>query len=60
MTTNVPISDTATSITGKSSDRQSCRKTSTTMATRMTASRSVWNTSSIDSRTKGVVSYAMV
>ena len=41
MTANVPISDTATSITGSSSDFQSCRNSSTTIATRITASRSV-------------------
>ena len=56
MTANVPTSDTATSITGSSSDFQSCRNSSTTMATRITASRSVTNTSCTDSRMNGVVS----
>ena len=56
MTAKVPISDTGTSIIGRIIARQSCRKSSTTMATRMTASRRVWKTSSIDSRMNGVVS----
>ena len=56
ITANVPTSDTATSITGKSSDFQSCRNTRTTKATRITASRRVWRTSVTDSRTNGVVS----
>ena len=37
-------------------DRQFCRKMSTTSATRPTATKSVLNTSRIDSRTNGVVS----
>ena len=37
MTANVPISDTGTSIIGRIMARQSCRNTSTTMATRITA-----------------------
>ena len=56
MTAKVPTSDTGTSITGRSSAFQSCRNSRTTMATRMTASRSVWNTSLTDSRMNGVVS----
>ena len=45
MTANVPISDTGTSIIGMSVARQSCRNTSTTMKTRMKASKSVLKTS---------------
>ena len=56
MTANVPISDTGTSIIGRIIALQSCRNTSTTMATRMTASRSVLKTSLTDSRMNGVVS----
>ena len=41
ITANVPISETGTSIIGSSVARQSCRKTSTTMKTRMNASKSV-------------------
>ena len=41
MTAKVPISDTGTSIIGKIMAFQSCRNTSTTIATRITASRSV-------------------
>ena len=41
MIANVPISDTGTSIIGKIIARQSCRNTSTTMATRITAISSV-------------------
>ena len=52
----VPTSDTATSITGRSRAFQSCKNSKMTMATRMTASRSVWNTSFTDSRMNGVVS----
>ncbi len=53
---NVPTMATGTATSGMSDDRQFCRKTSTTTATSTTASRSVLNTSFIDSRTKGVVS----
>ena len=43
-------------MSGMSADRQFWRKSRTTMATRMIASRSVLNTSWIDSRMNGVVS----
>ena len=56
MTANVPTIATGTAISGMSAARQFCRNTSTTMATRITASRSVLNTSWIDSRMNGVVS----
>ena len=56
MTAKVPMSETGTSIIGRIMARQSCRKSSTTMATRMTASRSVLKTSLTDSRMNGVVS----
>ena len=56
MTANVPTMATGTAISGISAARQFCRKTSTTMATRMMASRRVLKTSLIDSRMKGVVS----
>ena len=56
MMAKVPISDTGTSIIGRIMARQSCRNSSTTMATRMTALRSVWKTSLTDSRMNGVVS----
>ena len=56
MTANVPTMATGTAISGMIADRQFCRNTSTTMATRMTASRSVLNTSLIDSSMNGVVS----
>ena len=59
MIANVPMSDTGTSIIGRIIARQSCRNSSTTMATRMTASRRVANTSLTDSRMNGVVSYAI-
>ena len=56
MTAKVPTTATGTAIKGISADRQFCRKRSTTTATRMTASRSVLNTSSTDSVMNGVVS----
>ena len=56
MTANVPISETGTSIIGRIMARQSCRNTSTTMPTRITASRNVLKTSWTDSRMYGVVS----
>ena len=56
MTAKVPTSDTAMSITGRSRAFQSCKNSRMTMATRMTDSRSVWNTSFTDSRMNGVVS----
>ena len=49
MAANVPMMATGTATSGISADRQFCRNTSTTMATRITASRSVLNTSTIDS-----------
>ena len=56
MTANVPIKETGTSIIGRIMAFQSCKKTSTTMPTRMTASRNVLKTSLTDSRMNGVVS----
>ena len=56
MTANVPINDTGTAIIGMIVARQSWRKTSTTINTRMKASISVLKTSWIDSFTKTVVS----
>jgi len=56
MTANVPMMATGTAISGINVARQFCRKSSTTKATRMIASRSVLKTSTIDSRMKGVVS----
>jgi len=56
MTANVPTSDTAMSITGRSRAFQSWRNSRMTAATRKTDSMSVWNTSSTDSRMNGVVS----
>ena len=47
---------TGTATSGMIADRQFCRNTSTTIATRITASRSVLNTSLIDSLMNGVVS----
>jgi hypothetical protein len=49
MTANVPMMATGTATSGISAERQFCRNRSTTTATRMTASRSVLNTSRIDS-----------
>ncbi len=56
MTANVPTIATGTAISGITADRQFWRNSSTTTATRITASRSVLNTSLIDSRMNGVVS----
>ena len=56
MTANVPTMATGTAMSGISVERQFCKKISTTMATRMMASRSVLNTSRIDSLMNGVVS----
>ena len=50
---------TGTAISGMIADRQFCRNSSTTTATRMMASRSVLKTSLIDSRVYGVVSKPM-
>ena len=56
MTAKVPMMATGTAVSGISVERQLCRKISTTTATRRMASRSVLNTSMIDSATNGVVS----
>ena len=56
MTAKVPTTATGTAISGISADRQFCRKTSTTTATRTMASNSVSKTSLIDSLMNGVVS----
>ena len=49
MTAKVPIMATGTAISGMIAARQFCKNTSTTRATRMMASRSVFNTSVTDS-----------
>jgi len=49
MAANVPMIATGTAISGITAERQFCKKTSTTIATRATASRSVLKTSWIDS-----------
>ena len=56
MTANVPTMATGTAISGMSVARQICRNTSTTIATRMMASRRALKTSWIDSSMNGVVS----
>ena len=56
MTAKVPTSDTPTSISGSITAFQSCKNSSTTMATRRTAMNSVLKTSSTDSWINGVVS----
>src|SRR5580765_2123072 len=56
MTAKVPTIETGTAISGIKVERQFCKKTSTTMPTRMMASRKAWNTSLIDSSINGVVS----
>ena len=56
MTAKVPMMATGTAISGISADRQFCRNRSTTIATRMMASRSVLKTSLTDSLMNGVVS----
>ena len=56
MTANVPMIATGTATSGITADRQFWRNSSTTIATRITASRKVLKTSSIDSRMYGVVS----
>ena len=56
MTAKVPTMATGTATSGMSVARQFCRNTSTTMATRIIASRSVLPTSTIDSWMNGVVS----
>ena len=59
MTPNVPTIATGTAIRGISADRQFCKKSKTTKATRITASRSALTTSSMHSRVYGVVSYSI-
>ncbi len=49
MAAKVPTMATGTATSGMSADRQFCRNTSTTIATRIMASRSVFTTSWIDS-----------
>ncbi len=56
ITANVPTSETGIAKSGTSAARQFCRKTSTTSATRPTASKSVFVTSAMLSRTNVVVS----
>ena len=56
MTANVPRMATGTATIGMSVARQLWRNTSTTRATRPTASNRVRTTSRIDSRMNGVVS----
>ena len=53
---NVPTIATGTATSGMSVARQFCKKTSTTSATRMIASRSVFKTSAFDSSINGDVS----
>ena len=55
MTANVPTSETGMVRVGISVVRQSCRKTKTVRITSPMAMRSVWTTSSIDTRTNSVV-----
>ena len=54
MTAKVPISDTGMASSGIRLARQFCRKTRITRTTSATASKSVWMTALIDSRTKTV------
>jgi hypothetical protein len=56
MAAKVPTMATGTATRGMTAERQFWRKSRTTTATRMMASRSVLNTSLIDSRMNGVVS----
>ena len=56
MTPKVPTMAVGTAASGMTADRQLCRKTSMTRATRNTASRRVTSTSWTDSSMKGVVS----
>ncbi len=56
ITANVPTMATGTAIKGMMAERQFCRNTSTTTATRMMASRKALKTSLIDSVMNGVVS----
>ncbi len=59
ITANVPTMATGTATSGMIADRQFCRNSRTTKATRMIASRKVLNTSLTDSVMNGVVSYAI-
>ena len=59
MTAKVPMMATGTATSGMRAERQFCRNSSTTTATRMMASRSVLTTSWIDSLVYGVVSKPM-
>ena len=56
---NVPIMETGTARHGMSVALQFCRKRKTTRNTRSTASKSVFTTSSMETRTNVVVSYGM-
>ena len=56
MTANVPTIATGTAISGMTVARHDCKNASTTIATRMMASRRALNTSLMDSSMKGVVS----
>ncbi len=56
MMAKVPMIATGTATSGIRADRQFWRKSRTTIATRITASRKVLKTSKIDSRINGVVS----
>src|SRR5215472_5194411 len=60
ITANVLTIATGTAINGITTERQFCKNTSTTAATRPTAKNSVLTTSETDSRMNGVVSYAVV
>ena len=54
ITANVPISETGTATSGMIDARHVCRKTTTTMTTSRIASKSVYATALIDSRTNTV------
>ena len=56
ITEKVPTMATGTAVRGIRTARQFCRNTSTTIATRTTASSNVLTTSATDSRMNGVVS----
>ncbi len=56
---NVPMSATKIAIVQMNVERKLCRNRYTTNITRRTASNSVWTTSSMEIRTKSVVSRAM-
>jgi hypothetical protein len=59
ITANVPISETGTATSGMIEARHVWRKTTTTSTTSRMASKSVWATALIDSRTNTVGSYTM-